>query len=68
MKALGISINKSKILSLVLLTLFTAGNKIGIERLTMHIEAMNKDSSKFVFSRALTYSSFSKKSEDFTSA
>lgn len=68
MKEFGISINNSRILSLVLLTLFTAGNKIGIERLTMHIEAMNKDKSKLVFSRALTYSSFSKKSEDFTSA
>jgi hypothetical protein len=54
MNAFGISMNKSKILSLVLLTLFTAGNKIGIDRLTMHIEAMNKVRSKLVFSLALT--------------
>jgi hypothetical protein len=54
MKELGISINKSKILSFVLFTLLTAGNKIGIERLTMHIEAMNRVSSKLVFSLALT--------------
>jgi aspartyl/asparaginyl-tRNA synthetase len=54
MNEFGISINKSRILSFVLLTLFTAGNKIGIERLTMHIEVINKVSNRLVFSRALT--------------
>jgi len=68
MKVLGISINKSRILSLVLFTLFTAGNKIGIERITIQIEVIKRVNNKLVFSRALTYNSCSKKSEDFRRA
>lgn len=68
MKAFGISINNSRILSFVLLTLLTAGNNIGIERITMQMEAMKSVNNKLVFSRALTYSSCSKKSEDFRRA